>query len=128
MAGDVTIALALEGQLRLDDQPVLHQAVALARRHRSGRLLVLACRPETQRLQGAHQRRLEAQALASLQARLAAAAVPLLHFPQHTTAAALAAIRPLVSPECLGRPSPGLASAASGAQRRSPQRLPVRRR
>ena len=98
MAGDVTIALALEGQLRLDDQPALHQAVALARRHRSGRLLVLACRPEAQRLRGAHQRRLEAQALASLQARLAAAAVPLLHFPQHTTAAALAAIRSLVIP------------------------------
>ena len=66
IAGDVTIALALEGQLRLDDQPALHEAVALARRHRGGRLIVLACRPEAQRLRGLHQRRLEAQALACL--------------------------------------------------------------
>ena len=48
MAAAVTIALALEGQLRLDDQPALHRAVALARQ-RGARLLVLACRPEGQR-------------------------------------------------------------------------------
>ncbi len=98
MAGPVTIAVALEGQLRLDDQPVLHAAVAQAR-HRGARLLVLACRPQTQRLRGPHQRRLEAQSLACLQARLAAVGIPLLTFPQHTTADALAELRPLVEPE-----------------------------
>lgn len=97
MATAVTIALALEGQLRLDDQPALHQAVALARQS-GARLLVLACRPEAQRLRGPNQRRLEAQALASLHTHLAAAGIPLLAFPQHTTAAALAALRPLVQP------------------------------
>jgi deoxyribodipyrimidine photo-lyase len=98
MAAGFTIALALEGQLRLDDQPAFHEAVALARLHRGGRLIVLACRPDQQRLRGPHQRRLEAEALGGLQARLAAADLPLLHFPQRTTAAALAAIRPLVRP------------------------------
>jgi deoxyribodipyrimidine photo-lyase len=98
MAAAVTIALALEGQLRLDDQPALHQAVALARHH-GARLLVLACRPQGQRLRGPHQRRLEAQALASLHARLAAAGIPQLPFPQHTTAAALAELRPRLEPE-----------------------------
>lgn len=97
MAAAVTIALALEGQLRLDDQPALHQAVALARQS-GARLLVLACRPQGQRLRGAHQRRLEAQALVALHGRLAAAAIPLLVFPQHTTAAAIAELRPLVQP------------------------------
>ena len=101
MAADVTIALALEGQLRLDDQPALHQAVALARRHPGARLLVLACRPEGQRLRGAHQRRLESQALAALQQRLAAAAIPLLHAPQLTTSAALAELRPVVQHEAV---------------------------
>lgn len=100
MAAAVTIALALEGQMRLDDQPALHRAVALARQ-RGARLLVLACRPQGQRLRGPHQRRLEAQALASLHARLAAAEIPLLAFPQHTTAAALAKLRPLVQPEAV---------------------------
>ena len=100
MAAAVSIALALEGQLRLDDQPALHQAVALARQ-RSARLLVLACRPEAQRLRGPHQRRLETQALAALQQRLAAAAIPLLVVPQLTTAAALAELRPLVQPEAV---------------------------
>ncbi|MCS5698118.1 hypothetical protein NZK32_03570 [Cyanobium sp. FGCU-52] len=98
MAGDGTIVLALEGQLRLDDQPALHQAVELTRRTPGGRLLVLAGRPEGQRLRGPHQRRLEAQALASLHARLAAPDVPLLHTPQHTTAAALASLRSEVAP------------------------------
>ena len=32
MAGGYTIVLALEGQLRLDDQPAFHEAVALAQR------------------------------------------------------------------------------------------------
>ncbi len=100
MAAAVTIALALEGQLRLDDQPALHRAVALARQ-RGARLLVLACRPEGQRLRGPHQRRLAAQALASLHARLAAVGIPLLAFPQHTSAAALAELRPLVQPEAV---------------------------
>ena len=44
MAGRPTIALALEGQLRLDDQSALHASVAQARQH-GARLLVLACRP-----------------------------------------------------------------------------------
>ncbi len=100
MAAAGTIALALEGQLRLDDQPALHRAVALAR-ERGARLLVLACRPEGQRLRGPHQRRLEAQALASLHARLAAAGIPLLAFPRHATAAALAELRSLVQPEAV---------------------------
>ncbi len=98
MAGDGTIVLALEGQLRLDDQPALHQALELALRTPGGRLLVLAGRPERQRLRGPHQRRLEAQALASLRVRLAAANVPLLAFPQHTTAAALASLGSEVRP------------------------------
>ena len=98
MAGEFTVAVALEGQLRLDDQPAFHAAVALARRQGGGQLIVLACRPAGQRLRGPHQRRLEAQALAQLRARLAAEAIPLLHFPQHSTAAALEAIRPLVRP------------------------------
>jgi deoxyribodipyrimidine photo-lyase len=101
MAGGPTIALALEGQLRLDDQPALHRAVDLARRNPGARLLVLACRPPSQRLRGPHQRRLEAQALASLHTRLAAQGVPLLHHPRHTTAAALAELRPLVQPEAV---------------------------
>ena len=98
MAGEFTVAVALEGQLRLDDQPAFHAAVALAHRQGGGQLIVLACRPAGQRLRGPHQRRLEAQALAQLRARLAAEAIPLLHFPQHSTAAALEAIRPLVRP------------------------------
>jgi deoxyribodipyrimidine photo-lyase len=98
MAGDGTIVLALEGQLRLDDQPALHKAVELTRRTPGGRLLVLAGRPEGQRLRGPHQRRLEAQALASLRTRLAAANVPLLHEPQHTTAAAFTSLHSEITP------------------------------
>ena len=97
------VALALEGQLRLDDQPALHEAVALARRQGPGQaqLIVLACRPEDQRLRGPHQRRLEAQALACLRARLADEAIPLLHFPQHTTAMALEWLAPQMRPQAL---------------------------
>jgi deoxyribodipyrimidine photo-lyase len=98
MAGDGTIVLALEGQLRLDDQPALHQALELSRRTPGGRLLVLAGLPEGQRLRGPHQQRLAAQALACLRVRLAAANVPLLAFPQHTTAAALASLGSEVRP------------------------------
>ena len=107
MAETFAVALALEGQLRLDDQPALHQAVALARRqgqeHGRGqaKLLVLACRPPDQRLRGPHQRRLEAQALACLHRRLAAESIPLLHFPQHSTAAALELLAPLVRPQAV---------------------------
>ena len=96
-----TIAFCLEGQLRLDDQPALHEAVALARRQPGSRLVVLATRPEGQRLRGPHQRRIEAQALASLRSRLAAQGIPLLAFPQQTTAAALDEIRPLLRPDRL---------------------------
>jgi deoxyribodipyrimidine photo-lyase len=109
MSEPFVVALAVEGQLRLDDQPALHQAVALARQQGSGqghgrgqaKLLVLACRPQGQHLRGPHQRRLAAQALASLQARLAAEAIPLLHFPQHSTAAALELLAPLVRPQAV---------------------------
>jgi deoxyribodipyrimidine photo-lyase len=105
MSEPFVVALALEGQLRLDDQPALHQAVALARqqgpRQGQAKLLVLACRPQDQRLRGPHQRRLESQALACLQARLAAEAIPLLHFPQHSTAAALELLAPLVHPQAV---------------------------
>lgn len=97
MAGGFTIAVALEGQLRLDDQPSFHEAVVLARQ-RNGRLIVLACRPDGQRLRGPHQSRLEAEALGSLQTRLAAAAIPLLQFPQSSTAQALDAISCRVCP------------------------------
>ena len=101
MGETFVVALALEGQLRLDDQPALHRAVALARNQgpHQGKLIVLACRPQDQRLRGPHQRRLEAQALASLQTRLAAEAIPLLHFPQHSTAAALELLAPRVRPQ-----------------------------
>jgi deoxyribodipyrimidine photo-lyase len=44
---------------------------------------------------------LAAQALASLQARLAAEAIPLLHFPQHSTAAALELLAPLLRPQAV---------------------------
>jgi deoxyribodipyrimidine photo-lyase len=107
MSEPFVVALALEGQLRLDDQPALHQAVALARRQGQdndlgqAKLLVLACRPPDQHLRGPHQRRLAAQALACLQARLAAEAIPLLHFPQHCTAAALELLAPLVRPQAV---------------------------
>jgi len=102
MAGNNTIAVALEGQLRLDDQPAFHQAAALARQ-RGGRLIVLACRPPSQRLRGPHQRRLAAQALDSLQQRLAAAAIPLLRFPQLSTEEALTAHPGLLNPDGLLR-------------------------
>jgi deoxyribodipyrimidine photo-lyase len=98
MAGGYTIVLALEGQLRLDDQPAFHEAVALAQRQGGGQLVVLASRPVDQRLRGPHQRRLEAQALASLRARLAVEAIPLLHFPQQSREEALTAMRPLLRP------------------------------
>jgi deoxyribodipyrimidine photo-lyase len=111
MSEPFVVALALEGQLRLDDQPALHQAVALARQRgqdqgqdhgqSQGILIVLACRPQGQHLRGPHQRRIEAQALACLQARLAAEAIPLLHFPQHCTAAALELLAPLVRPQAV---------------------------
>jgi deoxyribodipyrimidine photo-lyase len=107
MSEPFVVALALEGQLRLDDQPALHQAVDLARRQgqdhglSQAKLLVLACRPQGQHLRGPHQRRLAAQALACLQARLAAEAIPLLHFPQHSTAAALELLAPLVRPQAV---------------------------
>ena len=107
MSEPFVVALALEGQLRLDDQPALHQAVALARQRGQdqdqgqGKLLVLACRPQGQHLRGPHQRRLEAQALACLHTRLAAEAIPLLHFPQHSTAAALELLAPLVRPQAV---------------------------
>jgi deoxyribodipyrimidine photo-lyase len=42
-----------------------------------------------------------AQALACLQTRLAAEAIPLLHFPQHSTAAALELLAPLVRPQAV---------------------------
>lgn len=101
MGETFVVALALEGQLRLDDQPALHRAVALARNQgpHQGKLIVLACRPQDHRLRGPHQRRLEAQALASLRTRLAAEAIPLLHFPQHSTAAALELLAPRVRPQ-----------------------------
>jgi len=102
-AGGFTIAFCLEGQLRLDDQPALHEAVALARRQPGSRLVVLATRPEGQRLRGPHQRRIGAQALASLRSRLAALGIPLLVFPQQTTAVALAELRPLLRPDRLLR-------------------------
>ena len=105
MGEPFVVALALEGQLRLDDQPALHQAVALARQQGSkqgqAKLIVLACRPPDQRLRGPHQRRMAAQALACLQTRLAAEAIPLLHFPQHCTAAALELLAPLVRPQAV---------------------------
>ena len=113
MSEPFVVALALEGQLRLDDQPALHQAVALASQRgqdqgqgqgqaqAQAKLIVLACRPQGQHLRGPHQRRLAAQALACLQARLAAESIPLLHFPQHNTAAALELLAPLVRPQAV---------------------------
>ena len=100
-AAGFTIAFCLEGQMRLDDQPVLHEAVALARCQPGSRLVVLATRPEDQRLRGPHQRRIGAQALTSLRSRLAAWGIPLLSFPQQSTTAALDEIRPLLAPDRL---------------------------
>jgi len=94
--GVFTIVVALEGQLRLDDQPCFHEAVALARRQPGSRLLVLASRPEGQRLRGPHQRRIAAQALACLRSRLSAVGIPVVVCPQQTSAAALAELRPLL--------------------------------
>jgi deoxyribodipyrimidine photo-lyase len=117
MSEPFVVALALEAQLRLDDQPALHQAVALARQRgqdqgqgqdhgqsqsqSQGKLIVLACRPQGQHLRGPHQRGLAAQALACLHRRLAAESIPLLHFPQHSTAAALELLAPLVRPQAV---------------------------
>ena len=93
MARDATIVVSLEGQFRLDDQPAFDQAVTLARRHPGGRLNVLACRPDAQRLRGPHQSRLAAAALASLRTRLAAVGIPLLQCSQRSAAVVLAAQR-----------------------------------
>ncbi|NDC14896.1 MAG: hypothetical protein EBZ76_06890 [Synechococcaceae bacterium WB9_2_170] len=102
-----TVVVSLEGQFRLDDQPVLHRAAALARGHHGGQLVLLAARPEAQRLRGPHQRRLEAQALGALADQTAALGIPLLCFPQHSTAAALALVAPKLQPDgvLVGEPS-----------------------
>ncbi len=101
MLGGFTVVVALEGQWRLHDQPVLHQALALVRRHQGGRLLVLAARAEGQRLRGPHQRKLDDDALRALHARTEALGIPLLCFPGLPTAAALEVLEPLVQPDAV---------------------------
>ena len=101
MLGRFTVVVALEGQWRLHDQPVLHQALALVRRHQGGRLLVLAARAEGQRLRGPHQRKLDDEALRALHVRTEALGIPLLCFPGLPTAAALEVLEPLVQPDAV---------------------------
>jgi deoxyribodipyrimidine photo-lyase len=87
--GSFTVVVALEGQWRLDDQPCLHEAVALLRSKQGGQLVLLATRPDSQRLRGPHQRKLENDALRALGARTQAMGLPFLCFPMLTTEAAL---------------------------------------
>ena len=101
MLGGFTVVVALEGQWRLHDQPVLHQARALLRRHQGGRLVLLATRAEGQRLRGPHQRKLDHDALLALDARTDALGIPLLCFPELTTAAALKVVAPLLQPDAV---------------------------
>ena len=101
MLGRFTVVVALEGQWRLHDQPVLHQTLALVRRHQGGRLLVLAARAEGQRLRGPHQRKLDDEALRALHVRTEALGIPLLCFPGLPTAAALEVLEPLVQPDAV---------------------------
>ena len=101
MLSGFTVLLALEGQWRLHDQPVLHQALALVGRHQGGRLVLLAARTEGQRLRGPHQRKLDHDALRALHARTEALGIPLLCFPELPTAAALKVVAPLVKPDAV---------------------------
>ena len=101
MLGGFTVVVALEGQWRLHDQPVLHQALALVRRHQGGRLLLLAARAEGQRLRGPHQRKLDHDALRALHARTEALGIPLLCVPELPTAAALEVLEPLLQPDAV---------------------------
>ena len=103
LPGGFTIAVCLEGQLRLDDQPVLREALALVQRQPGASLIVLACRPAGQRLRGPHQKKLEAEALGCLQGPMAAAGIPFLPLPQSSTEQALEAMesqRPAVVLRC----------------------------
>ena len=99
MLSGFTVVVALEGQWRLHDQPVLHEALALVRRHQGGRLVLLASRRENQRLRGPHQRKLDQDALRALRARTEALGIPLLCFPELPTAAALEVVEPLLRPD-----------------------------
>jgi len=99
MLSGFTVVVALEGQWRLHDQPVLHEALALVRRHQGGRLVLLASRRENQRLRGPHQRKLDQDALRALHARTEALGIPLLCFPELPTAAALEVVEPLLRPD-----------------------------
>ena len=101
MLGGFTVVVALEGQWRLHDQPVLHQAMDLVRCHQGGRLVLLATRAEGQRLRGPHQRKLHHDALRALDARTNALGIPLLCFPELTTAAALKVVAPLLQPDAV---------------------------
>jgi deoxyribodipyrimidine photo-lyase len=101
MLGGFTVVVALEGQWRLHDQPVLHQAMDLVRCHQGGRLVLLATRAEGQRLRGPHQRKLNHDALRALDARTNALGIPLLCFPELTTAAALKVVAPLLQPDAV---------------------------
>ena len=101
MLSGFTVVVALEGQWRLHDQPVLHQAMDLVRRHQGGRLMLLAARAEGQRLRGPHRRKLDQDALRALHARTEALGIPLLCFPELPTAAALKVLEPLVQPDAV---------------------------
>jgi len=101
MLDGFTVLVALEGQWRLHDQPVLHQAMDLVRGHQRGRLVLLAARAEGQRLRGPHQRKLDHDALRALHARTEALGIPLLCFPELPTAAALEALAPVLQPDAV---------------------------
>jgi|GEM_PF-329184 len=99
MLSGFTVVVALEGQWRLHDQPVLHQAMDLVRRHPGGRLVLLATRAEGQRPRGPHRRKLDHDAVRALDARTGALGIPLLCFPDLTTAATLKVVAPLLQPD-----------------------------
>ncbi len=101
MLSGFTVVVALEGQWRLHDQPVLHQALALVRRHQGGRLVLLATRAEGQRLRGPHQRKLDHDALRALHARTEALGIPLLCLPGLPTASALKVLAPQLLPDAV---------------------------
>ena len=101
MLGGFTVVVALEGQWRLHDQPVLHQAMALVRSHQGGRLVLLAARAKGQRLRGPHQRKLDHDALRALHGRSDALGIPLLCFPELPTAEALKVLEPLLQPDAV---------------------------
>jgi deoxyribodipyrimidine photo-lyase len=104
----LNILISLNHQLRIDDQPALHEALALAKSNPGSRLIFLhaeaaSTSPQTpeffspphpsHRIRGPHQTRIALQALSELKSKLAAAGIPLFCFWNHTEEEALGLIR-----------------------------------